>query len=227
MKRKLIVLGLILTATFHGLAQAGQKKGSSVVIIDAGISSPASLLKLVEAGSKVVFIDGQKNPLESILQALETHAPVQELHIFSEGKSGQLQFAAMQVNEASLEKHADLLGKWQSHFSYGGDILLYGCEVAKGTSGINFVGTLAVFTGLDVAASDNHTGSSRKGGDWFLEVRSGRIESQIVVNSKSQEKYQAVLSSAEGGNGSKKSGNKNLRPGKFRESEYLQIARQD
>jgi Ca2+-binding RTX toxin-like protein len=60
-----------------------------------------------------------------------------------------------------------------------GDLLLYGCNVAKGEIGRLFVDSLATFTQADVAASDNLTGI---GGDWDLEYATASVGSSSHVD---------------------------------------------
>ena len=61
-----------------------------------------------------------------------------------------------------------------------GDILIYGCDVAKGTIGQAFIEQLAAATGKDVAASTSDTGAAALGGDWVLEAQTGTIEAQAL-----------------------------------------------
>jgi hypothetical protein len=62
-----------------------------------------------------------------------------------------------------------------------GDILLYGCEVAATADGQRFIGALANYTGADVAASTDATGSAALGGNWQLEAATGRIEATAAL----------------------------------------------
>ena len=73
-------------------------------------------------------------------------------------------------NLSDYQTQLELLGA--SLIDYG-DILLYGCNVAQGPTGLSFVNELARITRADVAASTNLTG---KGGDWTLEVATQAIE---------------------------------------------------
>jgi hypothetical protein len=192
MKNFIGIIALLFILKFQ--TQAQSQRGTSVVIVDPTVPSLSTLLKQISPTSKVVYLDKTSNPLGSILRILKANAPVSSLHILSEGKPGNLIFSGMSVNTVMLEDYWEALGNWKEHFNHHGDILLYGCEVAKGDAGVEFVKTMAVLTGLDIAASDNLTGSWRKGGDWFLEIKSGRIESQLAVSKKIIEQYPAVLS---------------------------------
>ena len=57
----------------------------------------------------------------------------------------------------------------------GADLLLFGCNVAETEAGKDFVEQLGRITGVDVAASNDLTGSRNKGGDAELEVTTGTI----------------------------------------------------
>jgi hypothetical protein len=183
MKNFIGIFGIVMMLTGNAQAQT-RLRGASIVIVDPGIPSVDILVSHLTPDSKVFHLDELKNPLVSILSILKANAPIRTLHLFSEGRPGSLVFSSAAVNERTLENNMELLGDWRSYFTEGGDIMLYGCEVARGETGIDFVRNLAIYTGIDIAASDNHTGSWRKGGDWLLEIHSGRIESQIAVNNK-------------------------------------------
>ena len=57
--------------------------------------------------------------------------------------------------------------------------MLFGCNVAETEAGKDFVEQLGRITGVDVAASNDLTGSRDKGGDVELEVTTGTIEADL------------------------------------------------
>ncbi len=57
-----------------------------------------------------------------------------------------------------------------------GDLLLYGCDVATGSEGLQFIQTIAQLTGADVAASTDKSGPSALGGNSALESQVGVVE---------------------------------------------------
>ncbi len=66
------------------------------------------------------------------------------------------------------------------------DILLYGCNVATGPEGAEFLATVSGLTGANVAASATPTGPRSLGGDWILETATGTIEaSPLPLNIQS------------------------------------------
>jgi len=192
MKKFIVIFAwFVLAVSANAIAQQG--KGNSLVIIDPELPLIDILHKQIHPDSRIVYLEKSNNPLGAILKILKAHAPVSALHIMSHGKPGQLIFSGTEVTTSMLDQNEHVLGMWKDHFSQHGDVLLYGCEVGKGREGVEFIQSLAVLIGLDIAASDNHTGTFRKGGDWFLEVKSGRIETKLVVSQKIIEQYVAVL----------------------------------
>ena len=72
--------------------------------------------------------------------------------------------------------------------------MLYGCNVANGQSGVEFIQTLADLTEADIAASDDLTGSSDFGGDWVLESMNGVVESKFIFSEEQLTYFNGVLS---------------------------------
>ncbi len=59
----------------------------------------------------------------------------------------------------------------------------------------SFLQRLAQLTGADIAASDDLTGNSAKGGDWDLEVATADIEAPTAFTAGATEPYSGVLPS--------------------------------
>jgi hypothetical protein len=97
------------------------------------------------------------------------------------------------VDSSTLSHKSNLLQSWAAALAPKADILLYGCNIAAGEMGRQFVQLLNQLTGADVAASSNLTGSAALGGDWELEVTMGRVEAPIAFGAETVEAYNAVL----------------------------------
>ncbi|MEG3960451.1 FG-GAP-like repeat-containing protein, partial [Microcoleus sp. herbarium2] len=63
----------------------------------------------------------------------------------------------------------------------------------KPTKPNQFLQRLSELTGADIAASANLTGNAALGGDWELEVQTGRIETPIPFNANTLKTYSGVL----------------------------------
>ncbi|WP_022654798.1 DUF4347 domain-containing protein, partial [Aquaspirillum serpens] len=97
-------------------------------------------------------------------------------HILSHGSSGRIQLGTAGLDNNSFKQYQNDLEKIGNSLTVDGDILVYGCDVANGEVGQEFIGKLAQVTSADIAASDDLTGAADKGGgDWVLEQSAGQI----------------------------------------------------
>jgi hypothetical protein len=167
--------------------------GTDVVILDPSLPAIDILIAEMKPGSRIVYLKKTDNPIRSITKILKHCAPVNSLHVFLEGQPGILVYNDVSVTTDSLLNAEKYLTEWRQFFNDEGDVFLYGCEVGKGIKGLEFVKTFAMLTGLDVAASDNLTGSHLRGGDWFMEVKSGTIQNEIALDQSKNIEYPSLL----------------------------------
>ncbi|WP_445250075.1 DUF4347 domain-containing protein [Microcoleus sp. OTE_8_concoct_300] len=83
--------------------------------------------------------------------------------------------------------------EWAKGLASNAEILLYGCNVAKGDLGAAFAERLSQLTGANVAASTSLTGSAEKGGDWELRYTTGAMDASLAFGAQVQEAYQGIL----------------------------------
>jgi hypothetical protein len=98
------------------------------------------------------------------------------IHLISHGSPGQVAVGTSTLSEATLSGYTAQLNQIGASLNAGGDLLIYGCDVAQGTGGQQLITDISRLTRLDVAASTNLTGSS---GDWVLEAVTGPIEKAL------------------------------------------------
>ncbi|MGD9849095.1 MAG: DUF4347 domain-containing protein [Desulfuromonas sp.] len=151
---------------------------SAIVFLLDNLPDVQTLTAAAPAGSTVVLLDGSGNALQQMADYLATLPPasVDAIHLLSHGSAGSLQLGSLTLTADNLNESEDLLRQIGGALTTDADILLYGCSVADGTSGVDFIQRLAQATGADVAASDDATGAAEKGGDWVLESRVGTVE---------------------------------------------------
>ncbi|MDE5116588.1 MAG: DUF4347 domain-containing protein, partial [Trichodesmium sp. St2_bin2_1] len=70
---------------------------------------------------------------------------------------------------------------------------LYGCNVAAGDGGEEFIDKLHRLTGAEIAASKSLTGAAVKGGNWELEVRTGQQPPTSALQTEVMQTYSGVL----------------------------------
>ena len=80
------------------------------------------------------------------------------------------------LDSGNLDAYGLQLASIGSALTAIGDILLYGCNVAQGGVGMQFISLLAQITGADVTASDDLTGNDNLNGDWELEQATGGLD---------------------------------------------------
>ena len=184
---------------------------NSVVIVDAAVPDYESLISDLtlqnanashsESDMDLFVLNADEDGIAQISDILSAYQNIDEVLIFSHGSEGMLQLGSRRLNDAALNQNQDAISAWGNALSEDGDILLYGCNVAGGQAGVEFVGTLSRITGADVAASVDETGSGAKGGDWDLEYRTGMVESLSNASNPAPEGYGHLLEAIDGTGG--------------------------
>ncbi|MEH1795512.1 Calx-beta domain-containing protein [Nostoc sp.] len=189
----------MMTENNHSEAQSNSTKnlleaGRNIVFIDTAVLDYQSLVAGITLGSEVVILDHNRDGLTQISEFLAGCKPdsVESVHIVSHGGEGSLQLGSTYLNLTNLNSYANQLQKWANVLTDKADILLYGCDVASG-QGTKFVQFLSRITGADVAASTDKTGSAALGGDWDLEVKTGKIEASLAFKPEVMQAYQSIL----------------------------------
>ncbi|MEZ2229160.1 MAG: ELWxxDGT repeat protein, partial [Microcoleus sp.] len=103
--------------------------------------------------------------IEQITNALANQKDIQAIHILSHGAPGILYLGNTQLSLDTLSLYANQLQQWRLTAS---QILLYGCSVAAGDAGAEFIEKLHQLTGAAISANPNPTGNAAKGGTWSL-----------------------------------------------------------
>jgi phosphodiesterase/alkaline phosphatase D-like protein len=162
------------------LPSESQKDSRQIVFIDSGILSQQSLLNPLPSDFLIYYLDEKQNSLEQISGILSGRTGLEAIHIFSHGGPGYIRFGNTQVNKESISDHLVSFSTIRSSLIAGGDILLYGCNIAEGKKGQELLNSLAKITNADIAASANATGNPVLGGDSFLEWETGTIETKSL-----------------------------------------------
>jgi ELWxxDGT repeat protein len=164
-----------------------------IIFVDSSVANYQTLIQNADLNAQIVILDANKNGIEQITEALAQQTEITSIHIISHGSSGSLQLGNTTLNNSNLNTYSSEVEKWRNALTENADILLYGCDVAAGESGLNFVQNLSEIVGADIAASDDKTGNQTLGGDWDLEVKFGNIETNVAVSSQAQTTYGDIL----------------------------------
>lgn len=148
---------------------------SSLIFVDARVSDYAQLMAHLPTTAEVVVLDSATDGLQQMADYLAGRTGIEAIHVVSHGSQGALYLGNVRVDGDYLTGHSAQLASIGSGLTETGDILLYGCNVAQGDVGLQFVQSLANLTGADVAASVDVTGPATSGGDWELEYTAGNV----------------------------------------------------
>ncbi len=172
---------------------------TTIVFIDARVEHADDLVADIQARStadapiEVVRLDLASDGLTQIDEALAGRSQLGAVHLISVGTQGGVYLGSGWVDSTVVAQRADTLSRIGAALEPGGDLLLYGCNVAGSVAGEAFVQQLAAATGADVAASDDITGAASRGGDWTLEFQVGSVHSAVVVSAPLQAQWLGAL----------------------------------
>jgi hypothetical protein len=147
----------------------------SILFIDAEVENYQSLISGARSTAEIYVLE-KGDAIDQITQILEGRSGIESLQIVSHGKSGGILLGQNWIDAIALQTHADQIAQWKTALTEDADILLFGCSVATGEQGLEFVQAIAHLTEADLAASSDRTGHKAVGGNWELEIQTGRIQ---------------------------------------------------
>jgi hypothetical protein len=165
---------------------------NTLVLIDSSVDDYQTLVKGISPEVTVIVLDHTRDGVIEITEALAEQTNVAAVHIVSHGSPGCLYLGNSQLSLDTLERYASQLQAWAEPLTHS-PLLLYGCNVAAGDAGTEFIEKLHELTGAEIAASAKRTGSAVLGGNWELEVTTGKISAPLVFQSEVREAYRSVL----------------------------------
>jgi len=161
---------------------------TTIVFIDAGVENAELLVEGVIPTTEVFVLDGTADGIEQISLVLQHRQNIDAVHIISHGSPGCLYLGNSQLSLDTLNGYATQLQQWDV-----ANILLYGCNVAAGDAGEEFIAKLHTLTGAEIAASKTLTGSAAKGGNWELEVTTAQMQPVLAVKAEAMANYLHTL----------------------------------
>jgi Ca2+-binding RTX toxin-like protein len=160
---------------------------SNLVLIDTSVENYQSLVEGVIPGVEVIILDPTQDGIEQITAAVIRHGAT-ALHLVSHGSPGCLYLGSTQLSLDTLDRYLPQLQQWGNLSS----LVLYGCNVAAGDAGEEFIDRLHRLTGAEISASRSRTGSAHLGGNWQLEVNTGSFAA-IAFAAATLDNYVGVL----------------------------------
>ncbi|NET45751.1 DUF4347 domain-containing protein [Okeania sp. SIO2B3] len=166
---------------------------TKLLFIDSKVESYHHLIPEVDPQTKIVILEPNGNGIDQISKSLCECLNVETIHIISHGAKGALSLGNSILKNDNIHLYAESIQKWGKCLSASGEILIYGCQVASGQEGREFVRQLHKITGANIAASETLTGNVSRGGNWNLEVIFGQLKSALAFTPEVRASYPGVL----------------------------------
>ncbi|MFM7739301.1 MAG: DUF4347 domain-containing protein, partial [Planctomycetota bacterium] len=163
--------------------------------VDQGIADYQTLLHDIQnqlpQQHSLLLIDSTGDGWLQLNQYLSQHQGIQQVHLFSHAASGQLLLGnqSLQIDDLFNDDSAAI---WQRALHPDADVFLYGCQLAADPAGEQFVSQFAIFSGADVAASIDQTGSASSA-DWDLEFSVGLLNSDSLFSDDNPLHWEGTL----------------------------------
>ncbi|MEM9273869.1 MAG: DUF4347 domain-containing protein [Cyanobacteria bacterium P01_F01_bin.143] len=167
----------------------------TLVIIDPDVDNPQELAAGVVLGAAVRILDPWRDRITQITEILQEYPNLETLHLVSHGSPGCLQLGKSKLNLDTLSEYASEISTWFS--SPSPSLLIYGCNVAQGAVGREFISKLQHLTHAQIQASSTKVGNSELGGNWQLDIAIAEGNSfssrSIAFNSETQKNYTGIF----------------------------------
>ncbi len=161
---------------------------AELLVIDSRVADYPQLLEGVASDVEVLLLQANDDAISKITNTIAKLPELKALHIVSHGAPGCLYIGQQSLELNNLLSHRKEIKTWSVP-----EILLYGCNVALGDAGSEFVEQLAELTQAKVAASTSPIGSAALGGNWELDQQLGQVESSAVFAPEMQQQYSYIL----------------------------------
>jgi hypothetical protein len=146
-----------------------------IVFIDARVPDIEDLLNGLQPGEQAFVINPASDGLQQIadILAADDLGDLSSIAIVSHGEAGEIALGSSLVTAGNLAGHASALAAIGAALAPGAVIQLYGCDVAQGPVGQQFINDFSSLTGgAQVEASTHIVGSAALGGSWTLDASS-------------------------------------------------------
>ena len=149
-----------------------------VAFINSSVMDSQKIVDSFGDNVEIVYLESKKDGVEQITQYLSTHNDISAVHIISHGNDGYMTLNGEVIDSNYIDSHSAQFAQWHNSLTPDADILIYGCDIAKGEVGQSFILKFAAVTNADVAASTDGTGGHD--GNWILEYCTGVIEANAI-----------------------------------------------
>jgi lipopolysaccharide export system protein LptA len=144
-----------------------------VVFIDSRVPDIQGLLGGLRPGEQAFVIDSSSDGVQQIADILAANnfTNLASISVVSHGEAGELALGSSFITDGNLAAHSNALAEIGAALAPGGNLQLYGCDVAQGPGGQQLINDLSTFAGGVVVEAATHSIGSA--GGWSLDAVSG------------------------------------------------------
>ena len=142
----------------------------AIAIFDTSIEDYPHLIAGLHPYITPYILPSDEDGIRKLTQIFQQHRQPLTVHVITHGSPGQLRLGNTDLSLATLHRYSEELKTW---FPAHAELLLYGCNVAAGDAGDEFLAQLHQLTGASIAASARRVGNAQRGGTWALDVVAG------------------------------------------------------
>lgn len=159
------------------------------VIVDSNIDDLPALMGLLAPHQTVFVLPPDQDGVEHITRLLAA-APVapQALHLIAHGAPGLLHLGNTHLSLDTLPHYAQALAQWAVN-----DLYLYGCNIAAGDAGAEFLQKVRAIAQVNIAAATHSVGHQSLGGHWELDTVLGQPPAATLVTPALVENYRGTF----------------------------------
>ncbi len=172
--------------------EKGQKI-KELLIVDGAVQNKSVFLSQDRPGVDIIEIESGKSGIVQLLATLTRYRNLEAVHVISHATSGKLQLGNDVIDAKTFEENVSALAALNGAIKSGGDLLFYGCELAKGAEGERFLEVVKGDYDFDIAASNDLTGNDAEKANWDLEIQTGDIEATPLPESIASKDFTGTL----------------------------------
>ncbi|MEM7769906.1 MAG: DUF4347 domain-containing protein [Cyanobacteria bacterium P01_A01_bin.37] len=176
----------LLSDSCQTLSNHVRQTTQAIAIFDPSVENYQQLIAGLHSHITPYILDAKQDGIQQITQILQNSSTecsrrspkskIQnlEVHLISHGSPGTLYLGNTELSLSTLDRYTEELKAWFNPKSElqnpTSELLLYGCNVAAGDAGEEFITKLHKLTGAEIAASTTPVGSSMLGGNWEFDA---------------------------------------------------------
>jgi lipopolysaccharide export system protein LptA len=168
----------------------------SIVFIDSRVPDLQDLLDGVQQGDLVYVLDDNTDGVQQIADILAANnlTGLSSISIVAHGAPGEMEIGSTLLNDQNLPQYSNALSEIGASMAPGGNLLLFGCDVASGAAGTQFINDLSTLTsGTVVGAATHDVGSPADGGTWTLDASTGNLTQGAPFTADALANFQGLL----------------------------------